>query len=103
MHVPAELAPTDLVALTIEIPDDMRVEDLDVAKLPVDWSGYVDLARCRTLGDAWVASGVAAVLRVPAAPVPDEHNYLVSVAHPESSRITVVSQRPFQFDPRLAK
>lgn len=103
VHIPADLAPADLVALTIEIPDDLFVDVFESATLPGDWNNYADSEECRLVGDAWVAAGSAAVLQVPAAPVPQEHNFLISVAHPGAHRIGVVNQRSFRFDPRLVK
>jgi RES domain-containing protein len=103
VHTPADLAPNDLIAVTIEIPDDLTIESVDTTSLPTNWHGYTDSAACRSLGDAWVAAGRTAVLRVPAAPVPQEDNYLISAAHAEAGRIRAVHQRPFQFDPRLLK
>lgn len=99
--VGVDLVPTDLVALTIEIPDDLKWEDVDRAQLSADWSDSADSAECRGVGDAWIARGRAAVLRVPAAPVPEEQNFLISAVHLEAGRIRLLHSRPFRFDPRI--
>ncbi|MEP6779870.1 MAG: RES family NAD+ phosphorylase [Gemmatimonadaceae bacterium] len=103
VHFAVDVAPTDLVALTIKIPDDLVHETIALATLPAGWAQYVDTAECRVLGDRWADSGKTPLLRVPAAPVPQEHNILINAAHSESSRIRVIEKRPFHFDPRLLK
>ncbi len=103
VHVPAELSPVDLVALTVQIPDDISPEPLDVDALPSDWHQFVDHAACRDVGDAWLRRGKTLLLRVPAAPIPSEHNVLINVDHPAAHRVTVVARRSFRFDPRLIK
>ena len=103
VHVGVDLVPTDLVALTIEIPDDLKWEDVDSAQLSSGWSDSTDSAECRGVGDAWIARGTVAVLRVPAAPVPEEQNFLINAAHSEAGRIRMLQSRPFRFDPRIVK
>ena len=53
------------------------------------------------VGDAWLASGRSALLRVPSLIVPESANVLVNVAHPDARRLSVASVRPFVFDARL--
>lgn len=103
VHIPASLAPTDLVALTLEIPDDLAWDEVDMSRVRPDWYNYVDSAECRSVGDEWIAASTSPTLRVPAAPVPEEHNFLISPLHPDAGRIRVVSERPFTFDSRLIK
>jgi RES domain-containing protein len=103
VHVPADLAPTDLLAITIELPDDIGIELVDVSKLPARWYDYSGSAACLDRGDAWLAEGASAVLKVPAAPVPQENNFLISPAHADARRVRVLAKRPFRFDPRLIK
>ena len=103
VHFPPTLAPTDLIALTIEIPEDLKQEEVATSRLPSDWYAHIDSRECRLLGDAWLTSAMCAVLQVPAAPVPQENNYLINPLHLDASRIVVVATQPFRFDPRLVK
>ena len=102
VHVPAELVPVDLVALTIQIPDDISPAPLDVDALPSDWHEFADHPACRDAGDAWLRRGEM-LLRVPAAPIPTELNVLINADHSEAHRVTVVARRPFRFDPRFIR
>src|SRR6478672_2629217 len=72
VHFPPSLAPRDLVALTIKVPDDVVIVDARTSRLPKHWFDHVDIPECRAVGDAWVEANTSAVLRVPAAPVPRE-------------------------------
>ena len=96
----AEEAP-DLVALEIEIPDNAAVQEVLAADLPEHWARTVEPRACKILGDGWLGSGSSLLLRVPAAPVPEEHNILLNPGHSGFGRVKVVRERPFQFDPRL--
>ena len=101
VHLDAADAPGDLVAVTIEIPDVITVDRVQVGDLPKGWNEYVDVNACRQIGDAWLAASVTPVLAVPAAPVPSEWNYLINPSHPRVTGIRIVHEYPFHFDPRL--
>jgi RES domain-containing protein len=101
IHVDPEDVPGDLVALTIEVPDDLDVEMVDAASLPAGWERVPEPVACKDLGDAWVRRGETLALRVPPAPVPEEMNVLLNPRHPAARRVRVVAERRFFFDPRL--
>lgn len=101
IHVDVADVPADLVALTIEVPDDVEVTTVDPATLPPGWEQVAEPTACKALGDAWLSEGRHLGLRVPAAPVPEEFNLLLDPRHPAASRVRVVAERAFHFDPRL--
>lgn len=101
VHLDAADAPSDLVALTIDVPNDLTVRVIDASRLPAGWQVVSGSRAGQRLGDAWLTSRATAVLQVPAAPVPDESNILLNPAHPDAARIKTVRERPFSFDPRL--
>lgn len=103
VHFPIALAPPDLVALTIDVPDDVAIAEPELNTLPADWYDHSNMSACRAVGDAWLSSGSSALLRVPAAPVPQEYNVLLNPAHAHALRVTIVDVQPFRFDPRLSK
>lgn len=101
VHLEAEDVPSDLVALTIDVPDDVEIEAVDLAALPPGWQQTPEPLHCKALGDAWLQAGRALALRVPAAPVPEEANVLLNPGHPAFARVRLVAERPFFYDPRL--
>ena len=101
MHLNAADAPSDLVAVTIEIPELIAVDRVLLPDLPFGWNEYLDVNACRQIGDAWLTAAAVPILAVPAAPVPSEWNYLINPSHPQATNIRIVNEQPFHFDPRL--
>lgn len=101
VHLDPTMLPPDLVALSIDIPNALEIQDADVSALPKDWATMPGSAGCQDIGDAWLASAATPVLRVPAAPVPEEYNFLLNPLHPDAGRLKVVAERRFIYDPRL--
>lgn len=102
VHCEPELLPRDLVALEINVPDGVTVDELGVDELPRSWRRYPAPASLQRLGNAWLDRGAGCVLRVPSALVPTESNFLINPAHPDLPKLRVIRKAPFQFDPRLA-
>ncbi|MEO8449761.1 MAG: RES family NAD+ phosphorylase [Gemmatimonadota bacterium] len=82
--------------------EEALIERLDPTGLPRAWRDYPAPSELSALGDAWVASGRAAVLQVPSAIVPDESNYLLNPVHPDFGKVRIRPPEPFRWDPRLA-
>ena len=88
LDLPPRLLPADYVMLRLALPDPSET----VAALPAD---------PRTTGDAWLAAGRGAVLRVPSVLVPATANLLLNPAHPDAAAARIEAIDPFSFDPRL--
>ncbi|MBO0358484.1 RES family NAD+ phosphorylase [Hymenobacter sp. BT186] len=87
--------------LVIDVPDDVTVEEIPAAQLPVGWSTASRYSVCQPLGDAWYERRSAAVLRVPSSIVPQEFNYILNTRHPDFKRISIVAREEFMFDARI--
>jgi len=72
------------------------------ARVPDNWRRFPAPAETRRFGDAWIADGRSAALRVPSAVVPGEFNYLLNPAHPRFNDVKPGRPEPFTFDHRLA-
>jgi RES domain-containing protein len=101
VHTDPDLVPNDLHAFEIDVPGSLTPETLDSAALPSNWRDIPNHPACRTLGDDWVHRRKYAMLGVPSAVVPEELNYLINPAHPDTAQIKVVRSRAFSFDERL--
>lgn len=88
LDLPPGLLPADYVMLRLALPD--PAESLQA--LPED---------PRAAGDAWLAQGRGAVLRVPSVLVPAAANLLLNPAHPDAAAARIEAIDPFAFDPRL--
>lgn len=87
--------------MTIEIPDEVRVDEIGPDDLPENWREFGQQLVTRALGDEWVGQAKAAVLKVPSAIIPDEFNYIINPAHGDFAKVSLVSALPFSFDRRL--
>ena len=101
-HIEPALAPTDLVALTIEVPDRL-IERLQASKLPADWHRIPEHPWCKAYGDHWLVQRQSLGLLVPSAIIPQEQNLILNPRHPRFDQVKVVGERAFGFDPRLLK
>ncbi len=79
------------------------VEVLDAAKSPQDWKANPAPQEVQAIGDDWVRSRRAPVLRVPSALVPSECSFLLNPAHPDFRKLHFGEPLPFQFDSRLGR
>jgi RES domain-containing protein len=75
---PRELAPAQLASVDPENPTTTRV-----------------------IGDAWLAAGKSALLRVPSIPSPESWNFLLNPNHPDAASLKLDWARPIAYDRRL--
>jgi RES domain-containing protein len=101
VHFSPRTQPTDIMLAVAEIPEDVSRIKLATSELPKDW--FVDPApeSLGEFGTKFVLEAKAAVLIVPSAIAPVEHNWLLNPAHPDFHRIKLGRAEPFRFDPRL--
>jgi RES domain-containing protein len=85
--------------LKVEVPDDLPIEALSASALGETWIN--DETTTRTVGDQWLASKRAALLRVPSAIAPETLNVLLNSSHEEARRLRIVSHREYPWDLRL--
>ncbi|MBO0936177.1 RES family NAD+ phosphorylase [Fibrella sp. HMF5335] len=91
----------DFRTICIDIPDTLPIETIALDTLPPDWSDFEQYTHCQRLGDAWLVGRKSAILQVPSAIVPAEHNYLLNPQHPDFAYIQISQVEPFQFDSRI--
>jgi RES domain-containing protein len=101
VHVDPCDFPEDLLALRVEIPDDLALRHWLPTDLPRDWRRDSGLNALRARGAAWLRSGAQAAVAVPSVIVPSERNLLINPGHPDLARIRVLDREPFSLDPRL--
>ena len=97
----SEDLPTDRHYVEIEIPDEVSIIELNDEDLPEKWDEKPPILETQIIGDDFVRSNSAAVLKVRSSIVPPEFNYLINPNHPDSKKISVVSTIPLKFDKRI--
>ena len=103
VHLPPGISLAGFVAVSADIPDRLRIETLDVAKLPAQRRNHKSIETLRDLGTEWLRTRSSAVLAVPSAVIPIEANYLLNPAHKDFERVRVNPLQPFEFDYRMWK
>lgn len=95
--------PTDRYLVTLEIPDEVEILELDQMDLPLNWDAKPPTVETQLIGDDFVTQQTAAVLIVPSAIVPEEFNYLINPLHPDAQKIKITTSKQLLFDTRLKK
>ena len=81
--------------------DEALMRPVDASGLPAGWERSPAPPELAAIGDEWFRSALSAVLRVPSAIVPLEHNYLFNPSHSDFRAIRLGEPIPFPIDPRL--
>ena len=103
VHTDSDLEPTDLLAIPVEIRDDIALDAVDVEKLPADWRTFPAPPALAEIGERWFRSLSTPVLSVPSVVIPHERNFVLNPTHRELNRIVIGRSEPFSFDPRMWK
>jgi RES domain-containing protein len=103
VHLGPELKDSPHLMLQIEVPDATGVESVEQAQLPPDWKSIPIPASAQALGREWANRGKALAMVVPSALTGSDRNILLNATHPAFTRVRVVEQRPFIYDPRMWK
>jgi len=102
LGVDPEDLPSHYQLLTIDVPDDVAVENLaepEVAARVADWRHAPH--ETRKLTHTWFHERRTALLRIPSVIVPDTFNYLLNPLHLETARIAIAARQRVEFDVRL--
>jgi RES domain-containing protein len=94
-------APSDLMAVSAEIPDGLPMTRVSAASLPAQWRRHPPPESLVELGEDWVRRRRTAVMMVPSALIPQESNYLLNPRHADFRRIRIARPEPFRFDDRM--
>jgi RES domain-containing protein len=101
VHTDPDLEPPDLVAVFVDVDDDIPIHSVDIRQLPDDWRQYPAPEALGRLGESWIAARGTAILAVPSAVIPHEWNYVLDPEHRDFGRLVVGRPAPFSFDPRM--
>ena len=103
IHTDPDLEPTDLVAIPLEISDDIAIESVEVKMLPADWRTFPPPPELAVIGEQWFNASRTAVLSVPSVVIPHERNFVLNPIHREFPQLSIGRSEPFSFDPRMWK
>jgi RES domain-containing protein len=103
VHVDADNAPSDLVLVTVDIPNKHAKSRILAAQMPADWRTSPAPPELANFGDEFVRKTKACILVVPSVLAPGENNWLLNPYHPDFLKVTVSSVEPLKYDLRMFK
>lgn len=87
--------------MLIEIPDSLKIENIEEPSLKKDWHTIDNYAYCQFLGSKWLSELKSAILRVPSVIIKKEHNYMINPNHTDFAKIKLSGTEDFDFDKRF--
>ena len=87
--------------IVIDIPDNIKITEIQETKLPADWTKMNNLYATRQAGNDWLRALDSCVFKVPSAIIKGEFNYLINPAHADFASIKIKTIEEFEFDSRL--
>ncbi len=102
-HLGPAMAFIPLVSFRVEIPKRVSIEILEESTLPQGWRVEPPPFATRQMGTDWAAGGATAVLQVPSALIPAQHNLILNSEHPDFPKIKLFGPDIFRFDSRMWK
>ena len=103
VHLSLAALPSDFVMLTIEIPDAILIETLDLTNLNIGWNTFPCTFETPLLGDDFIKRNETCVLKVPSAVVKGDFNFLINPYHIDFYKVKITEQNDFPFDERIFK
>ncbi len=102
VHTPLGNIPTDYYLISIELPDSIKILELDASSLTkINWKSHPPNQSSQKIGDEFAKITKYLVLKVPSVIVQGEYNYLINPMHPMASKIRIKNIEPFTFDDRM--
>jgi RES domain-containing protein len=103
VHTDSDLEPTDLLAIPVDIRDDIAVDAVEVDALPGDWRTFPAPPALVAIGERWFDAPRTSILSVPSAVIPHERNFVLNPTHRDFAQIVIGRSAPFSFDPGMWK
>lgn len=103
VHLTLATLPADYVMIEIDIPDFIGIKELDKNKLTENWNSHPPVLATQNLGNGFISSLEACVLKVPSAVVKGDSNFLINPYHPDFKKIKIADITDFFFDKRIFK
>jgi RES domain-containing protein len=103
VHTDPDVEPVDLVAIPVDISENIPIESVDLEKLSPDWRSFPAPSRLAAIGEQWFRASTTAVLSVPSVVIPHERNFVLNPTHREFAQLSIGRTEPFSFDPRMWK
>lgn len=103
VHFTMATLPVDYVMLTVDIPNDILIDNLSIVDLPKNWNVFPHINDTQKIGDRFVLENKYCLLQVPSAVTKGDFNILINPNHIDFKRIIIIDSDIFPFDVRIFK
>ena len=103
VHFSLSTLPSGFVMLTILIPDNIAMQELDVKHLPLNWNNFPHPSDTQKTGDKFVNENKFCVLKIPSVVTKGDYNFLINPHHKDFKKIKILSVEDFPFNQRIFK
>lgn len=103
VHTPLGIVPKDYYLISIEIPKNAKIKEVESSDLPKNWKTFPHIPSTKKIGDEFIKQSEFLILKVPSAVIQGEYNYLINPNHIDFKNINIKSSELFEFDKRLFK
>jgi RES domain-containing protein len=85
----------------LKITASKSIDSIDLTPQQISRIDPQDIGATQKIGDAWLAAGSSALLRIPSIPSPESWNYLLNPLHPGAASLVIEWARKITYDRRL--
>lgn len=103
VHFTLATLPGDYMMITIFLPDDISLLQLNIRDLPTEWNTFPHPISTQAIGDKFIADNKFCVLQIPSVVTQGDYNLLINPNHPDFIKIKIISIEKFPFDKRIFK
>ena len=101
VHLTLATMPNDYFMLTINIPEEIAVQEISEKDLPEDWKEFPHPVSTQKIGNDFVLQKQFCVLKIPSVVTHGDFNYLINPNHKGFTKIKVIKMEKFPFDNRI--
>jgi RES domain-containing protein len=91
VHIPMGIFSDNLSLASLEIPDAIIPEEIDIQKLPKNWNHYEAPPHLVEIEKKWITSNKSLLLKVPSAVVRGDSNILINPLHRDAVRVKITN------------
>jgi len=103
VHFTFATLPDDYMMITIVIPDDFEIKEINEKDLPLDWKTFPHPNSTQKFGNNFVIENKYCILKIPSVVTKGDYNILINPNHKDFSRISISKVEKFPFDSRIFK
>lgn len=103
VHLTFATLPGDYVMIEINIPDNIKIKEIELKDLPGNWNNHPPGLDTQKIGDNFIDAIEDCVLKVPSAVVKGNYNFLINPYHKDFKKIKILDTSVFPFDKRIFK